>query len=88
MALIFGPSHVLSQLAVFFSKLAVVTFGGAYAVLSYMAQQVVEGFGWLTPGEMLDALGLGRDHARPADPGDRVRGRARRRGGMAEAGRC
>ena len=55
---IFGPSHVLSQLAVFYSKLAVVTFGGAYAVLTYMAQQVVEGFGWLTPGEMLDALGL------------------------------
>jgi chromate transporter len=56
--LAFGPSHVLSQLAVFYSKLAVVTFGGAYAVLSYMAQQVVEEFGWLTPGEMLDALGL------------------------------
>jgi chromate transporter len=55
---IFGPSHVLSQLAVFYSKLAVVTFGGAYAVLTYMAQQVVEGFGWLSPGEMLDALGL------------------------------
>jgi len=56
--LAFGPSHVLSQLAWFYSKLAVVTFGGAYAVLSYMAQQVVEGYGWLTPGEMLDALGL------------------------------
>lgn len=56
--LVFGPSHVLSQLAWFYSKLAVVTFGGAYAVLSYMAQQVVEGYGWLTAGEMLDALGL------------------------------
>ena len=55
---LFGPSHVLSQLAVFYSKLAVVTFGGAYAVLTYMAQQVVDGFGWLSPGEMLDALGL------------------------------
>jgi len=54
----FGPQHVLSQLAWFYSKLAVVTFGGAYAVLSYMAQQVVEGYRWLTPGEMLDALGL------------------------------
>jgi chromate transporter len=57
-ALVFGTSHVLTQLAWFFSKLAVVTFGGAYAVLSYMAQQVVEGYGWLTAGEMLDALGL------------------------------
>ena len=42
----------------FFSKLAVVTFGGAYAVLAYMAQEVVEGYGWLKPGEMLDGLGL------------------------------
>lgn len=55
---IFGWDHVLSQLAWFFSKLAVVTFGGAYAVLAYMAQDVVQGFGWLTAGEMLDALGL------------------------------
>ena len=57
-ALVFGPDHVLSQLAWFFSKLAVVTFGGAYAVLAYMAQEAVEGYGWLTPGEMLDGLGL------------------------------
>src|SRR5262249_22212977 len=57
-AFAFGPSHVLSQLAWFYSKLAVVTFGGAYAVLAYMAQEVVAGYGWLTPGEMLDALGL------------------------------
>ncbi len=56
--LLFGWDHVLSQLAWFFSKLAVVTFGGAYAVLAYMAQDVVQGFGWLTAGEMLDALGL------------------------------
>ena len=42
----------------FFSKLAVVTFGGAYAVLAYMAQQAVEVFNWLTPNEMLDGLGL------------------------------
>ncbi len=58
MGLVLGGDHVLSQLAWFFSKLAVVTFGGAYAVLAYMAQVVVETFGWLTPGEMLDALGL------------------------------
>ena len=57
-AAIFGPDHVLAQIAVFFSKLAVVTFGGAYAVLTYMAQAVVNGYGWLTPGEMLDGLGL------------------------------
>ncbi|MGQ0672453.1 MAG: chromate efflux transporter [Hyphomicrobium sp.] len=56
--LAFGPTHVLSQLAWFFSKLAVVTFGGAYAVLAYMAQDVVQTHGWLAPGEMLDALGL------------------------------
>jgi chromate transporter len=49
---------VLWQLGVFFSKLAVVTFGGAYAVLAYMAQQAVETHGWLEAGEMLDGLGL------------------------------
>jgi chromate transporter len=49
---------VLTELALFYSKLSVVTFGGAYAVLAYMAQQVVAGYGWLSPGEMLDALGL------------------------------
>jgi len=43
---------------VFFSKLAVVTFGGAYAVLAYMAQQAVEHFHWPKPGEMLDGLGM------------------------------
>lgn len=54
----FGSQHVLSKMAWFFSKLAVVTFGGAYAVLAYMAQAVVQTHGWLEPGEMLDALGL------------------------------
>src|SRR5512134_3762684 len=58
MTLVLGRDHVLAQLGWFFSKLAVVTFGGAYAVLAYMAQQVVESHGWLTAGEMLDALGL------------------------------
>ncbi|MBC2669327.1 chromate efflux transporter [Novosphingobium piscinae] len=53
-----GPDHVLARIGLFFAKLAVVTFGGAYAVLAYMAQQAVEGFGWLTPGEMADGLGL------------------------------
>ena len=53
-----GPGHVLVGIGVFFSKLAVVTFGGAYAVLAYMAQQVVETNGWMTAPEMVDALGL------------------------------
>ena len=57
-AVALGRDHMLAQLGWFFSKLAVVTFGGAYAVLAYMAQQVVENYGWLTAGEMLDALGL------------------------------
>jgi len=48
----------LTEIGVFFSKLAVVTFGGAYAVLAYMAQDVVTGRGWLTPLQMVDALGL------------------------------
>ena len=54
----FGLDHVFAQTALFFSKLAVVTFGGAYAVLTYMAQQAVENYGWLKPEEMIDGLGL------------------------------
>jgi chromate transporter len=53
-----GPEDVFTRIAVFFSKMAVVTFGGAYAVLAYVAQQAVETYGWLKPGEMLDGLGL------------------------------
>src|SRR6266508_5560648 len=53
-----GTANVFSQIAVFFSKMAVVTFGGAYAVLAYVAQQAVEHYGWLKPGEMLDGLGM------------------------------
>lgn len=53
-----GDDHVLMQVGLFFSQLAVVTFGGAYAVLAYMAQQAVQGFGWLSAGEMADGLGL------------------------------
>jgi len=49
---------VFSQIAIFFSKMAVVTFGGAYAVLAYVAQQAVEAHHWLKPGEMLDGLGM------------------------------
>ena len=53
-----GPSDVFGQIAVFFSQMAVVTFGGAYAVLAYVAQAAVETYGWLRPGEMLDGLGM------------------------------
>lgn len=57
-ALTLGQDHVLWEIGVFFSQLAIVTFGGAYAVLAYMAQEAVQGFGWLRPGEMADGLGL------------------------------
>lgn len=53
-----GPGHVFADIATFFSKLAVLTFGGAYAVLAWVAQAAVEQYGWLTAGEMLDGLGL------------------------------
>lgn len=49
---------LLRDIGLFFSTLAVVTFGGAYAVLAYMTQEVVTGFGWLTTPQMMDALGL------------------------------
>ncbi len=53
-----GAANVYSEIAVFFSKMAVVTFGGAYAVLAYVAQAAVDTHGWLQPGEMLDGLGM------------------------------
>ena len=57
-ALTLGQDHVLWEIGAFFSQLAIVTFGGAYAVLAYMAQEAVQGFGGLQPGEMADGLGL------------------------------
>lgn len=57
-ALIFGPQHVLVSIGTFFSKLAVVSFGGAYALLAYMAQEAVQTYGWMTASEMVDGLGL------------------------------
>jgi chromate transporter len=51
-------SDLLLDVGLFFSKLAVVTFGGAYAVLAYMAQEVVQTYGWVRPAELMDALGL------------------------------
>jgi len=53
-----GPANVFSRIAVFLSEMAVVTFGGAYAVLAYVAQQAVQSYHWLSPREMLDGLGL------------------------------
>lgn len=53
-----GVDNVYTHIAVFFSKMSVLTFGGAYAILSYVAQQAVEHFHWLTPGEMLIGLGM------------------------------
>jgi len=53
-----GWGNVFSQIGLFFSKMALVTFGGAYAVLAYVAQEAVQTYEWLKPGEMLDGLGL------------------------------
>lgn len=53
-----GSASVWTQIGTFFSTMAVVTFGGAYAVLAYVAQAAVGSFGWLAPGEMADGLGL------------------------------
>ena len=55
---ILGPANVYTQIALFFSKMALVTFGGAYAVLAYVAQEAVSTYHWVSPGEMLDGLGM------------------------------
>lgn len=55
---LFGTGHTIFREGIFFSKAAVITFGGAYAVLPYVAQHAVEQFGWLKPGQMMDGLGL------------------------------
>jgi chromate transporter len=57
-AVLFGAGHTIFREGIFFSKTAVVTFGGAYAVLPYVAQHAVEEFSWLQPGQMMDGLGL------------------------------
>lgn len=56
--LTFGRGNVFSEIAVFFSEMALVTFGGAYAVLAYVAQEAVQHYRWLSAGEMLDGLGM------------------------------
>ena len=58
LVLALGQGNVFTDIATFFSKMAVVTFGGAYAVLAYVAQEAVGSYGWLRPGEMLDGLGM------------------------------
>lgn len=58
LAIWLGSDNIYVQEGVFFSKAAVVTFGGAYAVLAYIAQQAVHVYSWLQPGEMLDGLGM------------------------------
>jgi chromate transporter len=56
--LILGAGHVFVDIGLFFSKLAVVSFGGAYALLAYMAQEAVEAYRWMSAPEMVDGLGL------------------------------
>ena len=56
--LLLGDRHTIFREGIFFSKAALVTFGGAYAVLPYVSQQAVENYHWLAPGQMLDGLGL------------------------------
>jgi chromate transporter len=56
--IVLGQANVFSQIGLFFSKMATVTFGGAYAVLAYVAQQAVEHYHWVSPREMLDGLGM------------------------------
>jgi chromate transporter len=58
LVVLLGRDHPFVEIGVFFSKAAVVTFGGAYAVLAYIAQEAVGTYGWLRPGEMLDGLGM------------------------------
>lgn len=58
LALVLGPDDVFTKLAIFFSKMSVVTFGGAYAVLAYVAQEAVATYNWLTAPEMLEGLAL------------------------------
>ena len=73
LVLLLGPDQVFTRLALFFSQMAVVTFGGAYAVLAYVAQAAAETYGWVTPGRDARRPRHGRDDARAADHGGAVR---------------
>src|SRR5258708_8929866 len=66
--LVLGPGHVLADISLFFSKLPVVSFGGAYALLPYMAQQAVETYHWMSAPEMVDGLGLAETTPGPLIP--------------------
>ena len=55
---VLGPSSIFTQVALFFSFAAVITFGGAYAILAFIAQQAVDVYGWVTARQMVDGLGL------------------------------
>jgi chromate transporter len=59
LAMVFGPHHVLTQMGVFFTQAALVTFGGAYAVLPYVQQAAVQTHGWLSAGQMIGGMALG-----------------------------
>jgi chromate transporter len=59
LTLLYGWGHTLTQMGWFFTKAALLTFGGAYAVLPYVYQGAVGGYGWLTPTQMIDGLALG-----------------------------
>jgi chromate transporter len=59
LTLLFGSHHTLTQMGWFFTKAALLTFGGAYAVLPYVYQGAVDHYGWLTPTQMIDGLALG-----------------------------
>jgi len=59
LTLVYGWEHTLTQMGWFFTKAALLTFGGAYAVLPYVYQGAVEGYNWLTPLQMVDGLALG-----------------------------
>ena len=65
LAAAFGPESTLAQMGWFFTKAALLTFGGAYAVLPYVYQGAVESFGWLTAGQMIDGLALGESTPGP-----------------------
>ena len=71
--LLLGPDNVFSKIALFFSQMAVVTFGGAYAVLGYVAQEAVQNYQWLAPGEMLDGLSMAETTPGPLDHGAPIR---------------
>ena len=70
--LFLGGDNIFTRLSVFFSEVAVFSFGGAYAVLAYVAQQAVETYHWLSSRRDADRPRHGRDHTRPAHHGGAI----------------